>query len=126
MARYVVLSFDDNEEAERFTRDVQAYNQGTVEGIFAKPTLFCPGSGAGGCAQGKRYRAWVQGQKWGWWVCTVCHRPSGAMSEEKRMRATISQGTNILALSQEETASEGEAKTTGREHGLTVFDKENW
>lgn len=126
MARYVVLSVDNNDKVDRLLGIIPQGVGIEVEGVFAKPTIFCPGSGKGGCSQGKRYHSWVQGQKYGWWVCAVCHKPSGVVHPEKRMRQVISQGTNLLALSQEETPPEGEAKTTGRENVLTVFDKEKW
>jgi hypothetical protein len=90
MARYVVLSFDDNDLADDFVIE-QLQDGTTVEGVFAKPTQFCE---AGGCGTG-RIKAFVRGRKFGWWVCSNCHKPSG-VGKERLMHHVVSQGVNLL------------------------------
>lgn len=90
MARYVVLEFDDNADAEAFVDSVRANcaaerKQGLsfskrVVGIFVKPGRTCI------CWDGKwtnygdknRQHGIARGEKFGWWVCTKCNRPRAA------------------------------------------------
>lgn len=108
MARLVVLSFDDNEDAEDFIKDVQfqdgtvfTYPEGSndaesysteVVGLFAKPTVFCdPGDGH----KGKKTQAgWTRGKKYGWWVCGACKKPSVLWG--KKFECVIGNGRNLL------------------------------
>lgn len=105
MARIVVLSFEDNEEAEAFADAVKFYvadrmtNQRRVFpevlGLFAYPTLFCESSGSGGCrVSGRRVAGWTRGLKYGWWVCAVCKKPSG-FNKDSLFRSVVSQGVNF-------------------------------
>jgi len=87
MARYVVVAFMDNEDADKF---VKAINEGDlvypitqvqdslvygtidkakvfVRGLFAKPTKFCECANPGDKS--------VRGAKLGWWVHKDCGRP---------------------------------------------------
>jgi len=99
MARYVVLSFEDNADADSFLQhDNLEHVEGSwkVEGLFAKPTMFCESSGSGGCRTGKRFSSWFRGAKYGWWVCVGCGRPTSLASDEQRMRACVGQGVNLL------------------------------
>lgn len=110
MARAVVLVFDDNAAAEKLAKDwnnLGDYFDGWSEpnsevvGLFAVPTQFCPNSGSGGCSTNKRVRAWSRGKKFGWWVCSICKKPSGFVPPDKRdrpelWRRVISQGVNLL------------------------------
>lgn len=94
MARYVVLSFEDNDAAVRFADGVTANNviideriypdstvfevEATVIGVYGQPTLFCEGHPKEPHASSnRRTRAWVMGGKYGWLVCTTCHKPAG-------------------------------------------------
>lgn len=108
MARLVVLSFEDNDEADRFVNQAECstvtsqdlLDNCEVVGLFAFPTQFCENSGSGGCARGnKRIRGWTQGKKYGWWVCSVCHKPSG-YNREALFRPVVSQGVNLRAPAQ--------------------------
>jgi len=72
MARFILLSCEDNEEAERFVHEYQAFSDGgtiTVVGLFGKPTNFCECPESYGLnARSKR------GAKFGWNVCVTCNR----------------------------------------------------
>lgn len=117
MARLVVLRFDDNEVADEFIKNGKDFLDSTydnfwgnvhVKGLYAMPTQFC--DSGGGCSTGKRIQFWTRGTKFGWWVCKVCRKPAKT-TEEKTIRAVVSQGTNLLK-------AEGEPQEV-----LTVFDK---
>lgn len=97
MARYVVLSFDDNEDAEIFIDHIrEAVESAEVLGLFAQPTQFCPASGSGGCSKGKRVRGWSRGKKYGWWVCSGCHKPSNFVKTGLMYRHVIQQAVNLF------------------------------
>ena len=104
MARIVVLQFEDNEEADIFVKNEGMHPETAIwtyetVGMFQMPTMFCPNSGSGGCSTGKRVRAWQRGQKFGWWVCTICKKPSGYVPPGKPneiWRRVVSQGVNLL------------------------------
>lgn len=96
MARYVVLSFEDDNEAEEFVKDamqlddhptfsmaVTAIDPGgnyekafdfKVEAMMQKPTKFC--GTPGGCREGKRVVGFQRGKNHGWWICSVCGKPT--------------------------------------------------
>lgn len=86
MAQYVLLSFDDDDEAEKFiatARSKDYYvkageggtfigleNLGDVVGVFRKPTQFCE------CTpEEKRGTTGFRGPKYGWYVCGRCRKP---------------------------------------------------
>lgn len=135
MARYVVLSFEDNEEAESFIERVSCYQHEAtcncmqpdhegehcdcdpqepvqVVSMLAQPTQFCDGN----CYKEKDGRGpkFVQGQKYGWWVCTVCHKP---LPHPALYRPVIAYGTNLLP---EEVVQEQGIEE--RKGGLMPFD----
>lgn len=91
MARYVVLEFEFNEDADLFVGDM-LHDGEKVVGVYAKPTMFCA---TGGCGKG-RVKAFVRGSKWGWWVCDTCKKPARVSDEEKLMRHVVSQAVNLL------------------------------
>lgn len=106
MARYVVLSFDSNEDAEDFVEkqiltkrgleergDELAKHLPEVEALIAKPTLFCEQPNAH--RKGKTSSGWTQGKKYKWWVCGVCKKPTRLWGEH--MGSVISQSRNLLA-----------------------------
>jgi len=72
MAMYVLLSFDDDEEAMNFVDANLASMK--VEGIYKKPTKFCDALNP--IHGNKRVHGWTQGQKYGWWICAKCGLPS--------------------------------------------------
>lgn len=77
MARYVVVEFDDNAQADEFVRRVNSNpdRKFRVPWVFAKPTKYCecPSTGT---RSSDPIRV-VRGDKWGWWVCSKCHRAMG-------------------------------------------------
>lgn len=77
MARYIVLEYIDNEEAEEAVRQQnKATKNGDrtrVIGMFAPPKIF-----ACKCdrVDGKYRRAKAErGDKFGWWLCGTCNKP---------------------------------------------------
>ena len=108
MAKYVVLSFDDDSDADNFLEyalsgcvaslhvdsapDDPQTHDAQVVGVFKQPTIFCRCPGGAG-----RIHAWTLGQKWGWWVCKNCKRPSEATAGPlQQMRCVVSQAKNLL------------------------------
>jgi hypothetical protein len=84
MAYMVLLSFDDEEQALTLVEDMLEYPDGriltpvqehdifgVVVAIYKKPTMFCEGHGGKKTAIG-----YTMGQRWGWWVCATCKKPS--------------------------------------------------
>lgn len=89
MARYVMVAFKSNAEAERFIEAIQEGSfifpqtkvddnivYGTVSdevyvrAVYAKPTQFCE------CRPEPNYaKEFVRGVKWGWLVHTKCGKP---------------------------------------------------
>lgn len=77
MAKYVLVAFDNDEDADAFAEMVPKSggpldhdNSGTrmfVRGIFKKPTQYCKCN-----PQSDKS---VRGAKWGWWVCAKCAKP---------------------------------------------------
>lgn len=70
MARYLLVEFDDNAEAEAFAAMTNEQEEGTTMrtiGMFGKPTIFCE-------CEDKRIEP-VMGQKYGWRVHAKCGRP---------------------------------------------------
>jgi hypothetical protein len=65
MAKYVLVAFDDDSEADTFTKMLieGAMPDATmrVEAVFKKPTKFCE------CETPSEKSS--RGQKWGWWLC---------------------------------------------------------
>lgn len=105
MARLVVLSFEDNEAAEQWVSETQDHDgrfltgpeYGEIEssfdvvGFFALPTQFCDGQ----CYVEKDGRGpkFVQGEKYGWWVCLICHKP---LDHKALYRQVIAHARNLL------------------------------
>lgn len=98
MARYVVLSFPDNDDATAFVEGKD--HRAEVVGVYAQPTMFC--ESFGGCSTG-RVKPFTRGTKFGWWVCSGCRKPV-KLSAEKLARHIISQGTNLLDVEGQEVA----------------------
>jgi ribosomal protein L37AE/L43A len=78
VARYVLLEFDDNEEARQIVEALQdsgtmyvdelgMYVHAKVKGYFFKPTQFCE------CVPLEDKS--VRGAKFGLWICIRCHKP---------------------------------------------------
>lgn len=82
MARYVLVAFDDNEDAEQFLLNFEASSEnygykGTIRSVYAKPTIYCDCS-----VQGKRGEGgFTRGKKYGWWVHSSCGKPTKAWAD---------------------------------------------
>lgn len=88
MARYVVVEFDSNEEADAFVQQAFSDNKVArktkqplimrVVGVFVKPvsTCVCFGWERGNVgAKNWAHSDIALGEKFGWWVCTRCNKP---------------------------------------------------
>jgi hypothetical protein len=104
MAYMVLLSFDDEEQALTLVETILDQTDGVpgsiipfgakVEAIYKKPTMFC--QTPGGCTSGgRRSGGFTMGQKWGWWVCSICGKPS-QLWVESLLRKHSSFGKNLL------------------------------
>jgi hypothetical protein len=106
MAYMVLVSFENEEEALSFAdvlledpSNVHDASDGAffrlcdpvVEGIYKKPTQFCQG-----CSTGKKSGlGFTKGQKFGWWVCVQCKKPS-RLYWESVIDRQCSFGKNLL------------------------------
>jgi hypothetical protein len=100
MARYVLLAFDDEAEAEKFLNSTKLYVAdektnvsevfGVVRGVWKKPTKFCECSGKG-------KSGFTRGRKYGWWVCNNCRRPTESWAKGDHWASAL--GTNLLPIS---------------------------
>lgn len=80
MAKYVLLEFDNDNEADEFTKlaeygeyhiDWPVLKKLKVVGEFQKPTQFCQ------CTQEQKAgKVGTTGQRFGWFVCGNCKRPT--------------------------------------------------
>lgn len=86
MARYVVLHFEDNEQAEEFVEEARISLD--VRALVPAPTEFCHCGSLGGLI------GWTKGAKFGWWVCSDCKRPGTRWG--KAYRAVIAASVNLL------------------------------
>lgn len=95
MARFVVISVEDNEVAEELVRDWRdgGLDPGIeVVGLFGKPTQFCNSND--GKHPARRALGFTHGRKFGWWVCAYCGKPKTLYG--KNPQAVISQARNLL------------------------------
>jgi hypothetical protein len=72
MAKYILLRFEDEDEAELFKKYYPVAAE--LKGVYKAPTMFCHCTSVKG-------RGWTKGQKWGWWVCDICGKPSPKAQE---------------------------------------------
>jgi len=81
MAKYVLLEFMDDTEADSFAAAIVDSGEAsslTVRGIFKKPTQFCS------CVPMEKTS--VRGAKWGWWICKKCGKPKpGSMHQPRNL-----------------------------------------
>lgn len=100
MAKYVLLSFDDDKAADefvqRFTDDVQeraTYQRigiyAFVRAVYKKPTKFCECTGV-------KNRGFTRGKKFGWWVCAQCGKPTSAWAAGAHWFLAL--GKNLLPV----------------------------
>lgn len=109
MAKYVLLAFDSDKDVDAFVEYVQTakfvcalpgeygtytdlaiFDDVTVRGVWKKPTQFCS------CIGGKN-RGWTRGKKFGWWVCSLCHKPAEAWARGDAWYTAL--GVNLLPVS---------------------------
>jgi hypothetical protein len=92
MAHYVVLSFEDDDDAKAFAQH-ELFEPGDqpwdVVALIRKPTKFCEGH-----PKGRRALGFTRGQRWGWWVCDGCKKPSRLWAAS--YKGVISMGRNLL------------------------------
>lgn len=100
MPVFVLLSFDDDDEAKEFVKAqlnerVQVtYNDdqydpfevsAEVRGVYKRPVQFCT------CT---RTPGWTRGKRFGWWVCVDCGKPSKMWAMGVMLFTPL--GTNLL------------------------------
>lgn len=83
-SRYLLIEFDNEAQADALRAQIDnATRKGKrfrVVGLFAKPTGYCQ------CDKRDQIttRTWdsttKRGKKYGWWVCTMCKRPTSQLS----------------------------------------------
>lgn len=90
MARYVVVEFADNAQAEDFIQRLRQDNEADrrerrpfttrVAGVFVKPgkTCMCWDRNAINYGDKNRKGGIARGERFGWWVCTICNKPRAA------------------------------------------------
>jgi hypothetical protein len=130
MARLVVLSFDENEAAEKLVTRINnrmgvgSLNEAAivmayahVEAVYAQPTKFCQCSGEtlGLKGGGKKGHGWARSKKYGWWVHTApgCSKPSRKWGSS--VAAVIGGAYNLLPqiLKRKEDNAEAETNIHG-------------
>lgn len=107
MARYVLLEFDDNADAEALVEAIDAgivishekrsFLKPRLRGLWMKPTQFCECKG-----KGKNTRSFTRGTKYGLWVHSACKKPTRGWGLGEHW--FVSLGRNLLPVS--ETAPE--------------------
>lgn len=107
MAKYVLLAFDDDKQADVFverTQELRAvvmddrkYPDSTVtelpcdvRGVYRKPTKFCN-------CHGIKKRGFTRGRKFGWWVCSQCSKPTVGWGRGDHWFLAL--GKNLLPIS---------------------------
>lgn len=97
MATYVLLVFDDDEDAKEFVIDkrydcrFQTHTNyegriNRVRAVYKKPVKFC--------ACDNNRDGFTRGKKYGWWVCARCGYPMQAWAEGECWFTAL--GTNLL------------------------------
>ena len=82
MAKYAILQFDNDEEADAFIGTLQTSlvtaTTIRVVAVYKKPTLFCE-------CENPSERS-IRGAKWGWWLCknTGCGKPKKGNFQQPR------------------------------------------
>lgn len=97
MAALIVLKFDDDKAAQKFVQehsDETPFDTFEVYAAYKMPTMFHAAFETHGAK--KTQGAWTMGQKWGWWICSVCAKPSALYWETIKKQSSF--GRNILDL----------------------------
>lgn len=71
--------------------DFQHIDAGEVKAVYKHPTMFCTQDHGGR----KTQVGYTMGQKWGWWVCGSCGKPS-RLYWENIVEKQSSFGKNLL------------------------------
>jgi len=73
MAKYLLIQFDRNEDADAFAQSLMNAPDTTLHlmAVYQKPTQFCE------CEEPDDKS--VRGQKYGFWVCTKCKKPRAGL-----------------------------------------------
>lgn len=106
MAVYVLLAFDNDEDARTLVQDMLEYPDrniltpaqendvhATVRGVWKKPTVFCE-CRVERAVKGKTTSGWTRGKKYGWWVCAKCGKPAEAWARGDSWYTAL--GTNLI------------------------------
>lgn len=103
MAKYVLVAFEDNIQADRFVEACQETGIMVVvnaadaslthftpeaRAVYQRPTKFCD------CTDGKN-RKFTRGKKYGWWVHSGCGKPTKAWANGEHWFQAL--GRNLLA-----------------------------
>jgi hypothetical protein len=97
MARYVLLKFDDNDDASEALVTIQRNGhirgelsnlQCVVRGVWACPTKYCE------CGTAKP--GYTRGRKYGWWVHAACGKPTKGWANGEIWYTAL--GTNLLPI----------------------------
>lgn len=103
MAKYVLLQFDEDRQADDFVEQIQKNGSAimddhgggvwsvsaTVRAVFKKPTKFCD-------CKGVKNRGFTRGKKFGWWVCAQCGKPTPAWAAGAHWFMAL--GKNLLPV----------------------------
>jgi ribosomal protein L37AE/L43A len=76
MARYLVIEFDNNDEADNFAEMTADGASMRVVAMYMKPTQFCE------CPNPEEKS--VRGKKYGLWVCRMCNKPHKKMFQSPK------------------------------------------
>lgn len=110
MAKFVLLQFDDDAQADRLVQALQEWPEAIdisgqvtaaepewyhivgvkLRGVFKKPTKFCE-------CKSLKNRGFSRGKKYGWWVCSQCKKPTIAWSRLEGIYGFL--GFNLLPRS---------------------------
>jgi hypothetical protein len=106
MSVYVMLTFDNDDEAHEFVKE--ALTQGyamtadektnvrkrffNIRGVWKKPTIFCT------CDSTERKVGFTRGKKYGWWVHAKCGKPSQLWAAGNAWHSSL--GRNLLPQSE--------------------------
>jgi hypothetical protein len=106
MARFVLLQFDDDQEAEDFaemalkqhgviydSREYIVCAGAKIWGIYQKPTKFCDCDGSGK----KTMIGFTRGKKYGWWIHAKCMKPTAKWASGRQWFTVL--GANLLPRS---------------------------
>jgi hypothetical protein len=111
-ARVVVLTFDDDQVAEEFVKQRDKVedeasgqdmlmvgmlaSQATLEGMVAKPTVFCRCAHQGVRGKNQLGGGFTKTIKFGWWVHAECRKPSYYVVRDFMKNMIMGAGNNLL------------------------------